>query len=243
MRKVLFVLFVACLARPAAADTAYGTPNWTDLLDVTFKASGSDVSTSTGKVMLQVGAVTSPGPAGTLQNMGFLANQSWNVFCIDLKNGAAATTFNLVTLDKAPTPPAYGQVGPMGAAKASAIAKMWSASIGNALNTVFNTQAFQLAIWEIVNETGAAYDITTGSFYMNGGTANSNAMKSKVAEYLSWATVSNAAEANLWAFQSGDPNWKQDFVGGKVPSPAAVIQLLGLGGMLGMVGLLRRRRR
>jgi hypothetical protein len=150
-------------------------------------------------------------------------------FCIELTQGTYNGWQNVIPLNEAPVPPAYGT--PMGITKANYIRELWGRNFDPAWITGANKQmaeAFNAAIWEIVYETDTTWDVTSGTgFYATG--------------------IEQAATANLWLSQlNGDARYLanglvatstldgQDFL---VPEPATIC-MLGLGGL----ALLRKRR-
>jgi hypothetical protein len=105
-------------------------------------------------------------------------------FCIDIGQdiyGGVRTTFNVADLSNAPVPGAA-----MGPQRAELIEELWfndyaSALTANNGNTAAeNAAAFQIAIWEIINEgVGALTNISqlnvlTGSFQVSGDTSTLN---------------------------------------------------------------------
>ena len=238
MKKLLLALFLVILGKPVWGDTVAGTPVWTTGYSVNYN---TGKGTLTGSVVMNVSSVNPADPPGTLNNMGWLGpNKSWKVFCIDLAEFSGAQNFELVNLQNAPHPP----IGGMGIGKATDLAKMFYTGLASTLSGVSafdNSQAFQLAVWEVVNETGGTYDVNAGNFFIKAGAAGGSvtaAIRAQANAYLA-AITANAQTMGLFAYRS---DGKQDFVGYYVPSPAAAIQLAGLGGALGLIGLIRRRR-
>jgi hypothetical protein len=117
--------------------------------------------------------------------------------------------------------------------------KLFTLAGGVALDTAVNAAAFQVAIWEIVYETGA-YDVTDGDFKVTSG--DTNVISTAEAWLGSLAGV--IAAYDLTFYTSEYPvGSSQDLVTGTlapVPLPAGVI-LLGTG--LGMLAVTRRRHR
>lgn len=124
------------------------------------------------------------------------------------------------------------------ASKAADISKLFgSALMGGKMETVFDTAAeaagFQIALWEVVYETGSSYDMASGSFKAWGfdnNAALSAAVNDKAKDYLDG--MANAPMPVLLFLENDD---YQDLVT-VVPLPAAGFLLaFGLAG-LGLAG-------
>jgi hypothetical protein len=119
-----------------------------------------------------------PGWAGQYNFMnasGYLTGP-YGGFCIDIGQniyGGVTTTFNVADLANAPVP---GQS--MGSLRANLIEELWSNDYAFALTAnkygtaAENAAAFQVAIWEIINETNTdgngnyVLDVKSGQFYV-----------------------------------------------------------------------------
>ncbi len=149
-------------------------------------------------------------------------------FCIELAQQGQSGVLGLIALDQAPRPPEHGT--PMGLTKADAVRELWGRFFNPAWATggdAAKAEAFGAAIWEIVYETDATWDVTTGAGFK--------------------ATNLDAAQANLWLSQLNGQGpmannlvatssaERQDYVV-QIPEPVSLI-LLAAG-----AGLLRRRR-
>lgn len=143
-------------------------------------------------------------------------------FCIDINqsisSGNSYTSFSVTPLANAPIPSSA-----MGITKANYIAEMWANEF-TGLNSSDKYAAFQVAIWEIINDSGLS--LTGGTFRAASGTVRTLA-QSFLSKLDGIGTL-----APVYAIASP---YKQDFV---VPAPGAAG--LALGGLL--LGVSRRRR-
>lgn len=142
---------------------------------------------------------------------------AFTAFCIDINqsisNGSTYTNFNTAALQDAPIP-----TSPMGAAKADQIAQLWF-NERSILSSSDSYGAFQVAIWEIVNDSGLS--LTGGAFR-----AASGSVRTLAQSYLD-KIDGVGGRASLYAISSAT---KQDFVVPLIPAPgAATLGLMGLG--------------
>ena len=106
------------------------------------------------------------------------------------------------------------------------------------LGTAEFSAGFQLAVWEILNESGGSYDVASGSFAVTGGSA---AAKAKANEFLANLDYSAPVKYNITYLQSqADPKTQGLVTVSPVPLPAAGLLLFGALGGLGMIA--RRRK-
>ena len=99
-------------------------------------------------------------------------------FCVDLFeyiDNDSGTQYNLVDPSTIPLPPKDG-IQPMGVAKANLLRELYGErynSLFDGTNDVTDRQAFQLAVWEVVYETGNTLSLsgttTKGNLYVYSG--------------------------------------------------------------------------
>ena len=209
-------LTVSAVATLALAAVATATP-----VSVTYNGVSPSKSVSLSK---NSGGTYSNYTAGLNNLTGAVSNQSdlrgaFTAFCIDINqtisNGNSYTDFNTTALQSAPIP-----TSPMGAAKADQISQLWYNG-RSILSSSDSYAAFQVAIWEIVNDTGLS---------LSGGTfrAASGSVRTLAQGYLD-KIDGIGGRTSLFAIASPST---QDFVvpTALVPAPAAAgLGLLGLG--------------
>jgi hypothetical protein len=147
-------------------------------------------------------------------------------FCIELVQGPYVGWQDILPLNEAPLPSQYGT--PMGTTKANYVRELWGRYFDPAWTTVAGdkqmAEAFSVCVWEIVYETDATLDVTSGAGFHAAGieqTAAANA----------WLASLNGDTAyfaeNLVA--TSTPNGQDYLV--QAPEPATML-LLGIGGLL-----------
>lgn len=207
-------LAVSAVAALALAAVATATP-----VTVTYNGVSPSRSVSLSK---NSGGSFDNYSAGLNNLTGAVSNPAdlrgaFTAFCIDINqsisNGSTYTNFNTAALQDAPIP-----TSPMGASKADKIAQLWF-NERSILSSADSYAAFQVAIWEIVNDTGLS--LTGGTFRAASGTVRTLAQG-----YLNKIDGTGGRTA-LYAISSPT---KQDFVVPTIPAPgAAGLGLLGLG--------------
>ncbi len=117
--------------------------------------------------------------------------------------------------------------------KATALSHLASNYLSSVTNTT-NSGAFQLAVWEIVNEaSGGSYSLGAGNFQATSGNATA---VSTANTWLSNLSGPITMTANVWATQSS-----QDLaVFAPVPEPQTYAMMLA---GLGLMGFVARRRK
>ncbi|GIW74689.1 MAG: hypothetical protein KatS3mg103_1211 [Phycisphaerales bacterium] len=173
------------------------------------------------------------GPAG-----GLLGG-SLTTYCIDVLESVASgqQTYDLAELQDAPV--TAGSITPaMGAAKATAIARMYTFAAGQQFGGSNDyAAAFQLAIWEVIGDLDNGLDIATGDFQVtssiNGGTS------SILGDLLAAAVDATIAPFTRLGALTNE-GYQDQLYSVAVPLPsAASLAAVGLVGM----GLASRRRR
>ena len=154
-------------------------------------------------------------------------------FCIDIAQGIytnTTATFELKNLSSAPTPGTA-----MGQDKANLISELWGRDFAS-ITTNSQAAAFQIAIWEIINEkSGNALNVKNGDFTVTGvGGATLNLANT----WLSELNGSGPFAPNLIAMTSST---YQDYVVQGTPAPASLA--LAVAGVIGMLPVLAWRRR
>jgi hypothetical protein len=151
-----------------------------------------------------------------------LAPTFWT-FCIEVTQNVSnnnSYTYNVLPADQAPN------TAPMGLQRADLLSELFGRYIST-LNFANTTQvaAFQIAIWEIVYDTGV--DLLNGDFQVTGG----NASARTIAQNFLNSLDGTGARVTVDALVSSN---NQDQI---VPTPGA-LALMGMGGLLAS----RRRR-
>jgi hypothetical protein len=263
LRCICF-LVVAGLVSTAAADSV--TLNFHDtswgggLINVNYGGSNSHSGVSgSEETGFYKFLVKEPGQSG-------LADESYvGLFCFELEQYTDSwsqpkydVVYTIGDLEDGPngsgTP-----IDPMGDDRANLVRRLYKENYSKLTDNVdddaLEKKAFQMAIWEIVHELdanllldggdgdegkGSNYNLTTGNFKV---TDNSSAV-TKAQQWLDAITVHDGGELALVKAFLSDTNQDQLYYDGSsvVPSPTAVVNLAGLGLMIGWVAYRRRRR-
>jgi hypothetical protein len=167
-----------------------------------------------------------------------------STYCIEIPQGVpeVCTTYQVVPLDCAPVPGT--PVGMMGATKAAWLSELWGRYYDNAMSSPELSEAFAVAVYEIVYEDNSTvWDVTTV------GSPGGRGFR---------CTGADTTTANLWlASLNGDGptadlraltnRERQDFIAeyeeptGDIPEPATMLLLAS--GLAAGVAWRRRRRR
>lgn len=169
------------------------------------------------------------------------AGTSFMAWCVDiyhlLNTSSSGSTYTRQTGSEF-----FGSASPT-VGRLERLASYVVASDGNAATTRLETAltgsvqsaAFQLAVWEIVNEASGSRNVNSGDFYVTSGTSSARSLAN------TWlansAGFSSSQVLSVWA----GPNSTQDLaVFAPIPEPETYAMLLA---GLGLMGFIARRRR
>ncbi len=216
----------------AVALAAFAAPASAALVDVTAQNSGSVFKDAAGNNAWYIGTsfevATAPTP--TTRN-----NIAAGVFRMTGDDGVNPVfdflAFCLQPLEWLSIPKTYD----MSSGLSAQVIDNLNALAGNAFGLVQDSNsaaAFQMAVWEIANETGG-YDIRDGYFKITGGTTASNNAEDLANTWLG-NIASNTWQANGASFMILSAPGTQDLLTnlpggnlGSVPIPASGLLLLG----------------
>lgn len=170
---------------------------------------------------------------------------SFTTFCLEVTQLVSSTSTYTITslageLDPIPTLDSGG----MGETRARLMQSLFDNHYGSALNSAFESAAFQLAVWEIVYEDtldqsgDVMFDVTSGTHRITGGSVlNNNSMLG----------LSAVDQANIWlnGLSDTDVTTLQALTSGNSQNQVRMIPLPGPAGMAmaGLLGLAAVRRR
>ncbi len=142
---------------------ALSSPAWAGTVTMTFN--GLPLSRS---IDLVVGATSVSTQAGIFDwtrtggtHVG-APNGSFKAVCVEIDQFLRSATYDVINVEDGPKPGTALGAGPMGAAKASMLAKLWAAYWGGAQGDADAGAAFQIAVWEIVYDNDN--DLFAGDF-------------------------------------------------------------------------------
>lgn len=233
-QAVAAIALTAAAASPAVADTVtlsgwyFGSPS-PEAVSVSIP-SGEDVTYPLGGPTYTAPLYSGPNAGAFKASWGPLVN--FETYCTDLFHGLTLPgTYANYTLTSAAT---Y-----LGAQKAHDLGSLWNLAHGGVIAS--NTDSYQLAVWEIVNEdSGNPYSLATGAL------RSSSAAAGKANTWL--ALVNGAASdgkiynVQMLVHNPGLHGTKVQDLLLPVPEPETYAMFLAGLGMMGFVARRRARR-
>lgn len=239
LRGLVAAVFTAsalCAVQPAAADTIEINNFWAGSGAVTIDFTGvnwHDGSTVTG--------LHEYGGSGGFKTYDLTTDptkqNAFQSFCVDIFHSFSFTVESSDTLK-----PAATVISATAAADLGRLYTNHQADISSTSSSADSESAFQLAVWEIVNEKSGSYSLNAGGFKASGTGASTAQIW---LNQLATPSASNYA-ANIWTVQSmlSTPHFKGEYpqdlvVFAPVPEPQTyAMMLVGLG----LLGVSLRRK-
>lgn len=162
-----------------------------------------------------------------------LDGSSFLTYCVDIfQSFSWGTHYTNYTLTNPAT-----TLGWLTNAKANDIGRLFTGFQSQVINAV-NSSAFQLALWEIVNENSANYNLANGYFTATRyfGNANETLALTTAQNWLNTLPVNSAYRIQVEV----SPTAQDMVVANRIPEPGSLALLLGGLGIAGIVG--RRQR-
>jgi hypothetical protein len=222
-------------AQPAKADSIQLNSFWAGSGSASINFTGTNYHNGAATSLVESGG------SGGFKTYNLTANpvpsaaNSFQSWCVDIFH---SFSFAVTTVDVLKSATSV-----FGATKANDLGRLYTLAGGSVASTstsAANSSAFQMAVWEIVNESGSLYDINSGAFKVS-GTGSSIAQGWLNA--LNTTSSSSAYTVNIWSVtgQGASGLGAQDVaVFAPIPEPEIYVMLTA---GLGLMGFVARRRR
>jgi len=119
-----------------------------------------------------------------------------------------------------------------------------NAGFAGGANATIQSSAFQLAVWEIVNDSGGtgSYNITSGDFNVSSGDAGTLALSNNWLSVVNSGSYAISQDLGVWVQNCSGGNCTQDLgvFTSMIPEPETYAMLLA---GLGLMGFVARRRK
>ena len=250
---IVCMLAMTVVARSGGADTVdvdfIGVSDGGGGISVYLNGSTSPVGETTGWYDFQLNNSVSLGIGETPVSV--------KLFCYELNqytdswgDDTSGVTYDILDPSDGPLPDTGASVPPwphpVGVERSNLLKSLYALYYDTAILSSTGKKAFQMAIWEISHENtltdetlGSSYDVSNGTFdvYDNDATVTAN----NWLDALTQSTLKAALKAFVSSTNQCYLYWDEDSYETEVPCPAAVVQLAGLGLMVCMVAVRRRR--
>jgi len=180
-----------------------------------------------------------------------LISELFGAVCVDVGQYRRNGDFHILNPEDAPDQNSYPG-GPIGSEKADILSKLWGMAfdegwLGNyssqSSDNKKKAEAFGFAVWEIVNERSSFFDVARGSFKINSSwdAKQLDLGNSYVNQLIEDAINYTGEKTDLRIITNA---CGQDFLveveDGEIPEPGSVFMIAA--GMLGMLGIMKRRK-
>jgi hypothetical protein len=235
MRGGMVVALVAgaLMALPVMADTIELNSFWAGSGSASINFQGTNYHNGASVSVIEGGGsggfktndlTTNPGRTNSFQ--------SW---CVDIFH---SFSFAISTVDVLTS-----AVSVFGTTKANDLGRLYGiagSTIANPSTSAANSSAFQMAVWEIVNEkAGNSYDIGKDAFKVSG---TGSGVAQGWLNTLNTTTGSSGYSVNIWSVTGQGPSgWGAQDVAVFAPIPEPEMYLMMMAG-LGLMGFVARRR-
>jgi len=177
-------------------------------------------------------------PAGEF--VGWLGNNSFSTFCTDVYQSFYWNQSSAYSLHSVEETVGRWDADPYAKGSYAQVSKLFSAHYNDVVDGL-TSSAFQFALWEVLYEDKSTYDVSSGAFYLSGGTGG-DAQVGGTARNIANSWLASLATASAdYEVRSLSSTGKQDFlVATPVPEPQTyALALVSLGIVAGYA---RRKR-